>query len=77
MNQSHDLSYHESLFLSYKKVLKVKISCSYSTKHLGISALTGKALKAMMILPLKNIFHSVNTQLILKISLFITNNNDF
>ena len=76
MNQSHDLSYHESLFLSYKKVPKVKISCSYS-KHLGISALTGKALKAMMILPLKNIFHSVNTQLILKISLFITNNNDF
>ena len=30
MNQSHGLSYDETLFLSYQKVLKVNIACSYS-----------------------------------------------
>ena len=30
MNQSHGLSYDETLILSYQKVLKVKIACSYS-----------------------------------------------
>ena len=30
MNQSHSLSYDETMFLSYQKVLKVKIACSYS-----------------------------------------------
>ena len=30
MNQSHGLSYDETLFLSYQKALEVKISCSYS-----------------------------------------------
>ena len=30
MNQSHGLSYDETLFLSYQKVPKVKIVCSYS-----------------------------------------------
>ena len=30
MNQSHGLSYDEILFFNYKKVPKVKITCSYS-----------------------------------------------
>ena len=30
MNQSHGLSYDETLFLSCQKVPKVKIACSYS-----------------------------------------------
>ena len=30
MNQSHGLTYNETLFLSYQKVPKVKIACSYS-----------------------------------------------
>ena len=30
MNQSHGLSYDENMFLSYQKVPKVKITCSYS-----------------------------------------------
>ena len=30
MNQSHNLSFDEILFLSYQKVPKVKIACSYS-----------------------------------------------
>ena len=30
MNQSHGLSYDETLFLSYQEVPKVKIACSYS-----------------------------------------------
>ena len=30
MNQSHGLSYDETLLLSYQKVPKVKIACSYS-----------------------------------------------
>ena len=30
MNQSHGLSYDETLFLSYQKVPKVKIACYYS-----------------------------------------------
>ena len=30
MNQSHSLSYDETMFLSYQKVSKVKIGCSYS-----------------------------------------------
>ena len=30
MNQSHGLSYDETLFLSYQKVLKVKIPWSHS-----------------------------------------------
>ena len=30
MNQAHALSYDETLFLSYHKVPKVKIVCSYS-----------------------------------------------
>ena len=30
MNQSHRLSYDETLFLNYQKVPKVKIACSYS-----------------------------------------------
>ena len=30
MNQSEGLSYDETLFLSYQKVTKVKIACSYS-----------------------------------------------
>ena len=33
MNQSHGLSYDETLFLSYQKVLKVKIVCSYSKEE--------------------------------------------
>ena len=30
MNQSHGLSYDETLFLSYQKVPKAKMACSYS-----------------------------------------------
>ena len=30
MNQSHDLSYDETMFFSYQKVPEVKIACSYS-----------------------------------------------
>ena len=30
MNQSHGLSYDETLFLNYQKVSKVWIACSYS-----------------------------------------------
>ena len=30
MNQSHDLSYDETLFLRYQKIPKVKIDCFYS-----------------------------------------------
>ena len=30
MNQSHSLSYDETLFLTYQKVVKAKIACSYS-----------------------------------------------
>ena len=30
INQSHNLSYDETLFLSYQKVPKVKIASSYS-----------------------------------------------
>ena len=30
MNQSYGLSYEETLFLSYQKVPKVQIACSYS-----------------------------------------------
>ena len=30
MNRSHSLLYDEKLFLSYQKVPKVKIACSYS-----------------------------------------------
>ena len=30
INQSHNLSYDETLFLSYRKVPKVKIASSYS-----------------------------------------------
>ena len=30
MNRSHCLSYDETMFLSYQKVPKVKIACSYS-----------------------------------------------
>ena len=30
MNQSHGLSYDETMFFSYQKVPKVKIACSYS-----------------------------------------------
>ena len=40
-------------------------------EHLGISALTGKKLTVMMIPPLKNIFYSAITHLILKISQFL------
>ena len=40
-------------------------------EHIGISALTGKRVKGDMILPLKNIFYSVITHLILKISQFL------
>ena len=29
MNQSHGLSYDETLFLSYQKVSKIRIACSY------------------------------------------------
>ena len=32
MNQSCDLSYDETMFLSYQKVTKVKIAYSYSTE---------------------------------------------
>ena len=32
VNQSHAISYDEPLFLSYQKVPKVKIACSYSKK---------------------------------------------
>ena len=32
MNKSDSLSYDETLFLSYQKVGKVKITCSYSKK---------------------------------------------
>ena len=32
INQSHDLSYDETMFLSYQKVPKVKIACSYSNE---------------------------------------------
>ena len=35
MNQSQGLSYDETLFLSYQKVPKVKIACSYS-KEAGL-----------------------------------------
>ena len=37
----------------------------------------GRELKVMMIMPLKKIFYSAITHLILKISQFLTNNNDF
>ena len=30
INQSHGLSYDETLFLSYQKVPKAKVACSYS-----------------------------------------------
>ena len=32
MNQCHGLSYDETLFLSYQKVPKIKIACSYEKK---------------------------------------------
>ena len=32
MNQFHGLPYNETSFLSYQKVPKVKIPCSYSKK---------------------------------------------
>ena len=47
-------------------------------EHLGISALTGKRVKVIIIPPLKTTFYSAITHLILKISqFFATNNNDF
>ena len=36
MNQSHALSYDETLFLSYQTVLKVKFACSYSEGVISI-----------------------------------------
>ena len=50
-----------------------KTKCHFKIRmceHLGISALL-KELKVMMILPLKNIFYSAITHLILKISQFL------
>ena len=40
MNQSHGLSYDETLFLSYQKVPKVKIACSYSKRVVSIDQKT-------------------------------------
>ena len=34
MNQCHGLSYDETLFLSYQKVPKIKIACSYEKKEI-------------------------------------------
>ena len=36
MNQYHGLLYDETLFLSYQKLPKVKIACSYSKKVISI-----------------------------------------
>ena len=49
-----------------KRPFKIRMS-----KILGISALTGKRVKVMMIPPLQNIFYSAVTHLILKISQFL------
>ena len=43
MNQSHGLSYDQTLFLSYQKVSNGNIACSYLKEGGWVSYLNGKS----------------------------------